>query len=365
MRLIDHLLHPGRRYLLLVLALLLSGCQGLQKNTQSQAASADTPVAGLYQGELTAEMLGIEENLTLEQALLKGDRSWSQGETDRAAAYYVQAIELAKQNNLDENATTTEDSPGTVNKSTDAHSQHQGYVASLKLARLYQQKGQKQLAERIYQQLVESYPHPVAALEALGLTRLKQRQTQQAGKLLNKAVTSWRQMTDNKDYQPAQALNGLGILADLSEDFQAAESFYQEALTLSPSDPAIINNMGYSLYLAGHWNRAKSHFRQALNIQPDYPQATRNLSLLYIRQNKPEEAITLLKSTMEPWEALNDVGYISLLAGYPEAAEQLFEQALDQSPSHYNLAWKNLEMARQALLTPDPVENRKPNEIEL
>ncbi|WBA79856.1 tetratricopeptide repeat protein [Endozoicomonas sp. GU-1] len=349
-------------YPLLISTLLLAGCQGLphqglpqKTSTDSVAATAQTPE--LYQGTLTAEMLGIEQSLTMEQALMKGDIAWSGGETDRAAAYYVRTIELA--NNALKAELQDAFNPEMENaeiKETD-NARDQGYLASLKLAGLYQQTGQQALAERIYQQVVNDHPYPVAALEALGLIRLQGRQNKQAAALLHRAVSLWRQQSENigehsernamTGYQPIRSLNGLGVLADLSKDYQRAERFYREALTLTSNDPTLLNNLGYSLYLAGQWPQAESHFRKALNIKPGYGRASRNLALLYLRQHQQEEAISLLSTTMKSWEAFNDAGYLSLLAGNQALAEQLLNQALDHSPSHYELAWKNLGKVQQ------------------
>ncbi|WP_163372830.1 tetratricopeptide repeat protein [Endozoicomonas acroporae] len=45
-------------------------------------------------------------------------------------------------------------------------------------------------------------------------------------------------------YQPIRSLNGLGVLADLSKDYQRAERFYREALPFTPNDPTLLNNLG-------------------------------------------------------------------------------------------------------------------------
>ena len=46
-------------------------------------------------------------------------------------------------------------------------------------------------------------------------------------------------------------------------------------------------------------------------------------------------------------QASNDVGYVCLVEGRLDEAEQFFRSAMEQSPSHYATAWDNLERVRQ------------------
>ena len=51
------------------------------------------------------------------------------------------------------------------------------------------------------------------------------------------------------DPNSAAALQGMGIVADLSQDWPAAEHYYSRALSFKPNDADLINNLGYSYLL--------------------------------------------------------------------------------------------------------------------
>ena len=61
-----------------------------------------------------------------------------------------------------------------------------------------------------------------------------------------------------------QALDRLGR-------FSQAEVHYKKAIRLSPRDPKIWNDAGYSYYLQGRWADAERAFRTALGYPPDDP----------------------------------------------------------------------------------------------
>ncbi|MNE68234.1 Tetratricopeptide repeat protein [compost metagenome] len=60
-----------------------------------------------------------------------------------------------------------------------------------------------------------------------------------------------------------------------------------------------------------------------------------------------EEAISAFEQVEKRAEASNDVGYICLVEGKLEEAEQFFRSAIEQSPAHYETAWDNLNRVQQ------------------
>ncbi|MCY1550891.1 hypothetical protein D9M68_871770 [compost metagenome] len=60
-----------------------------------------------------------------------------------------------------------------------------------------------------------------------------------------------------------------------------------------------------------------------------------------------EEALSAFEQIGKRAQASNDVGYICLVEGKLDAAEQFFRSAIEQSPAHYDMAWENLNRVQQ------------------
>ena len=317
----------ARLYSLVCSVILLVGCS----STPTRTIVDD--MDDIYAGNLTAEMLGVSEAGSFDDAMTQGNTAFRRGETDKAAAYFVRAIELASE---DKKASETQ--------------QIRINEAGLRLANLYQQQGMQSQAENVFLMLLNMDDNQVEALEAMGLMRLNQRRISQAKDYLARAISVWYETRSESDsYTPVRSLNGLAVMADLEENYDKAGEYYRRALSLSPDDWQLMNNLGYSLYLSGDWTSAEYWYSQSLNRSPDYDLAIRNLALLKTRQKKYQGALTLLEKMMSPWEAVHDVAFMAMLANDLESAESMFEQAIDLSPSFYVEAWTNLQQLRKRI----------------
>ena len=323
----------GRLYSLLIFTLLITGCSSVPTRTTTSDGFDN-----IYDNSsLTAEMLGVGETAYAE-ALARGEQALSRGDTDRAAAFFVRAIEQAsdKLENTDDKEVAREEV----------------VTAALKLAVLYRHLGMQALSENVYQLILQMDDQQTHALEAMGLIRLRQRQTHQARDYFQNSVNSWITELSNdpepEPMAPVQALNGLGVIADLSGNHALAGHYFTRALRFAPNNGMLMNNYGYSLYLDGKSNDAEYWFSKALNVAPEYTQAQQNLALIKVRQQAFNEAIDIFKQSMHHWEALHEVGILAVLAGHDKEAESLFLRALDASPVFYAEAWSKLELLRKS-----------------
>ncbi len=327
-----------RSLLFTLLVLLLGGCAGMQ-TTEMKDISRDD----LYDGALAADMLGVADALTAEEALRKGDNHWRRDDGDRALLYYIRALELD-------------------GKSVEA---------AMRIARVHERRNNTVFAERAWNEVLAIQPDNIAGLEGIGLLQLERRQYTAATVLLNKALAEYEaerarlqgNNTEENDketpsdvvtsgqpatlptmniYKPWLAANGLGVMADLEGDYEKAIGYYRQALDLMPGQPLLLNNLGYSHAMAGQLPDAESWLRQALAIQASYGQARRNLALVLTRQDQPEEAVRILKVIMSYAQACNDVGYLMMLDNHGKQARRWFRQAIDASPTYYAEAWDNL-----------------------
>ncbi|MDO6564880.1 tetratricopeptide repeat protein [Amphritea sp. 1_MG-2023] len=93
----------------------------------------------------------------------------------------------------------------------------------------------------------------------------------------------------------AMALNALGYTLSLYTDrFDEAYALIDAALNLSPSDPSILDSMGWILLKQGKANEAIDFLQQAYDRFPD-PEVSAHLIQAYHAAGQPQAALKLLK----------------------------------------------------------------------
>jgi len=207
----------------------------------------------------------------------------------------------------------------------------------IRIGEAQRELGLLQGAALAFQSAIKLDPDAAAAHESLGLALLALRETDQARPVLEKAL--------ELDPNLWQAHNALGVMADLASDPDAAIPHYEKALALYPRSAMLLNNLGYSHYLAGNDVRARHYFEAALDLG-EYQPATLNLGLLHARRGHYRRAVEILATVVDRPSALNDVGFVAISKGDYDAAEALLEEAIRLSPVHYEIAQRNLALAR-------------------
>lgn len=267
---------------------MLAGCSTIadQNRTLNNEAGEDGAVSATY--------------------IHEGDKAAANGEMDKALVQYVLALEVD-----DENA--------------DVY---------YKVGYIHQIEGRADLAEHSFKSaLLRSHDH-IAARVSLGLIALRQENYQSAGMILNQVLQS--------DPHNWQALNALGVIHDLSEEFVLAGDFYQRALTVVPNSSNVLNNQGYSHYLRGNWREAERYFKQVVETDAEYTQGWSNLALVYLQLGDDDMAKIALRNVVNEHQALNNIGYFDLLRNDTTAAREKFIEAARIAPFYYSLAYKNL-----------------------
>ena len=79
--------------------------------------------------------------------------------------------------------------------------------------------------------------------------------------------------------------------------FAQAETHYKKALKLSPKDPKIWNDAGYSYYLQGRWADAERALKTAVRLAPDDERIRTNLGLTLAAAGRTKEALPLLSQS--------------------------------------------------------------------
>ncbi|MDP3723117.1 MAG: tetratricopeptide repeat protein [Candidatus Omnitrophota bacterium] len=107
----------------------------------------------------------------------------------------------------------------------------------------------------------------------------------------------------------AAAYQDQGNAAQQQGDVGGALSFYQKAVALDPSSPALHNDIGRILQRQERWREAEQTFQRALAIDPNSVQTHVNLARLYEQMGDEEQAAShwlkanQLESPQDSWEA--------------------------------------------------------------
>jgi Flp pilus assembly protein TadD len=244
---------------------------------------------------------------TEQQAFAKAQSALQQGKNENALFYFVKTLQFNKNN-----------------------------IQALEQIALIHERGKHpEFAIKVYHDILAIDGKNALANEKLGLYYLNRGQDGKAKQLLSQAVK-----TDSKKWK---SYNGLGVIADLERNSAEAINYYQAALAIEPSNPMLLNNLGYSYYLSGDVTKAKELFKQALNFDTQYKRAIHNLALIEIKNGDFTSAVMLFNRIMSPHETYNNIGYIAMLNGQYDAAEEYLRRAIDESPVYFPKAQENLK----------------------
>lgn len=244
---------------------------------------------------------------TEKQAFAKAEEALSQGKNDNALFYYIKVLQYNKQN----------------------------IKALEQIANIHNRTNHPELALKVYKDILAIDNQNLLANENLGLYFLENGQAGKAKEYLTVAVKS-----NNTNWK---AHNALGVIADLEHNSKDAIAHYEAALAVEPSNPMLLNNLGYSYYLTGDLHNAKYFFTQALNYDNKYKRAIHNLALIEIKNGNLTTAVALFNRIMPAHESYNNIGYISMLNGQYDIAEEYLRRAIDESPVYFPKAQENLK----------------------
>lgn len=139
----------------------------------------------------------------------------------------------------------------------------------------------------------------------------------------------------------ALAHRRIGNALDRLGRFAQAEMHYKKALRLSPRDPKIWNDAGYSYYLQGRWADAERTLKTAARLAPEDARIKANLGLTLAAAGRTREALPILSQYSGDAIGHANLGYLLAATGQVELARQQYLQALALRPS--------LDLARRAL----------------
>jgi tetratricopeptide (TPR) repeat protein len=124
------------------------------------------------------------------------------------------------------------------------------------------------------------------------------------------------------------------------QTYSSAENIYKEALELYPGDARNLNNLATLQIHERRFDDALANLQATLNVDPNHVEALANLGAIYqmpeagrVDLNKAESfylrALRIDPSHANSWQNL---GFLKIAQGRPDAAKVNFERALELSP---------------------------------
>jgi tetratricopeptide (TPR) repeat protein len=95
------------------------------------------------------------------------------------------------------------------------------------------------------------------------------------------------------------ALNGMGMLAFSAKKYTKALNMLGKVLAAAPDNPGYHMNIGAVQDAAGKSDDAENSYRRAIELRPDYLDPYHNLGDLYLKLDRPIDAIAVFDACMD------------------------------------------------------------------
>lgn len=282
------------------------GCAG------SQTKHADGTLADTVGKENLDLLFATEFPVASKQeAITKSNLAYREGDLDKALFYSVKALKF--------DVTDVE--------------------LLVRIAHLHVLQGNSRMAARTFNLALAQDPSHPESLQGLGLLYFEADRPDLARHNLELAIAGdaglWR------------SYNMLGVLADGRREHGLAADYYEKALEIRPDSVSVLINRGYSKYLAGDLKTAARYLYDVAS-QSDHPKAWRNLGMVYAELGWYEEALEIFRKVEDDANAYNSTGVIALANRDLSLAQDLFMEAVRQSPVYFAEAEQNLDRVRNA-----------------
>jgi len=123
--------------------------------------------------------------------------------------------------------------------------------------------------------------------------------------------------------------------------FPDALEYYRKALEKEANHPEWWAEIGSLLFILGHKKEAEQSFQIAVKLNPNYFSAWRNLSLLYIKTIRWNDALSALKQAHrirpDDCEILETMGIVLWELGEKEKAREYFYRLLTINPDNQKI----------------------------
>ncbi len=210
----------------------------------------------------------------------------------------------------------------------------------------HHEAGRLQQAEQHYRQVLGAEPRNADALHLLGVLALQCGHAQVAVEYISAAI---RIAGDRATYHTNLA-EALRVLGQLDE----ARRAYEQALAITPQNPAAYNNLGTIQEAQGNLPAAIDCYRRAAAQHPGYPDPHNNLGIALEKQGDSLAAAECFRRAIEiePRYARGhyNLGVNLARRGMREEAIHALSQAIEAAPdyaeAHYALAMTHQQLGQ-------------------
>jgi Flp pilus assembly protein TadD/cell division septation protein DedD len=175
-------------------------------------------------------------------------------------------------------------------------------VAALGLIRSLRNAGQLDEAMRIGAAVTAKHPDDAALLGEYGKARLAARDLPGAletlGAAASRAPADW------------SLPSAMGIAYDLRGEHEKAQEAYLAALTISPNNPSVMNNLALSLALSGNLDGGIARLETLAPPMRGSAQARQSLALLYAVKGETAKAEPLLRRDLPDRLVAENLAYL-------------------------------------------------------
>lgn len=132
--------------------------------------------------------------------------------------------------------------------------------------------------------------------------------------------------------------NNLGIILQEKGALEEAKKIFHEILLKDRKNPRVLNNMGVVLTQLGQDSAAESYYTEALDMTPEYRNASLNLNKLYSHKKDYNKALKEMNrlATLYPFdlEVRNEIGQALIRLNQLKEAEDTFQHVLERDPEN-------------------------------
>lgn len=199
--------------------------------------------------------------------------------------------------------------------------------------------GEYDKAIAAYDNVLVKEPKNLTAKEGKALALLAKGDFETPTELLEEVIKS--------DRTRWKSLNGMGILFVTRGLYSDSLIYFNEALKYSPSNAAVMNNLGLAEALNKNYAAALETLQKAA-MQTSVGSNARkridlNLALVYASSGNLENANKIAASYLSGAALSNNMGLYAHLARDDKTAKAYLNMALTESKTYYEKAWENLD----------------------
>ena len=251
------------------------------------------------------------------------------------------------QGTLLENAKSAENK-GDFSRATQLYSQLISYdkdrvAYKISYANAARRAGNTDSAIQAYEKILEKHPKHIEALEGKGIAQL-------ANNDVPNALSSFTQVMQINSKR-WKTLNALGLIFIAEGRHDDAMAYFTEALLQSPNNVSVLNNVGLTLAIQNENRDAIEALETASELvyktggnKAQIKHIDLNLAMVHGITGNMSAAKSVASRHLKGAELDNNLGFYAHLTQDDQLAKSYLNRALSKNSSHYEKAWKNLEL---------------------